>query len=163
MPPGLLRQTRGNQAGWAPAVYNCNHSRSMLKLQLELWRRAHRQQTCMMALLPVPFHMIALFCMMALLPVPFHMIALFRMSFPACMIVLQTSRMFPQAQTIQTNYLLRAWMGPALLLSHIKPIPSRLIRYRPLCSSRLRPACAFVCVHHRVRPQAQVRAAPGQF
>ena len=147
MPPGLLRQTRGNQAGWAPAVYNCNHSRSMLKLQLELWRRAHRQQTCMMALLPVPF----------------HMIALFRMSFPACMIVLQTSRMFPQAQTIQTNYLLRAWMGPALLLSHIKPIPSRLIRYRPLCSSRLRPACAFVCVHHRVRPQAQVRAAPGQF
>ena len=147
MPPGLLRQTRGNQAGWAPAVYNCNHSRSMLKLQLELWRRAHRQQTCMMALLPVPF----------------HMIALFRMSFPACMIVLQTSRMFPQAQTIQTNYLLRAWMGPALLLSHIKPIPSRLIRYRPLGSSRLRPACAFVCVHHRVRPQAQVRAAPGQF
>ena len=147
MPPGLLRQTRGNQAGWAPAVYNCNHSRSMLKLQLELWRRAHRQQTCMMALRPVPF----------------HMIALFRMSFPACMIVLQTSRMFPQAQTIQTNYLLRAWMGPALLLSHIKPIPSRLIRYRPLCSSRLRPACAFVCVHHRVRPQAQVRAAPGQF
>ena len=147
MPPGLLRQTRGNQAGWAPAVYNCNRSRSMLKLQLELWRRAHRQQTCMMALRPVPF----------------HMIALFRMSFPACMIVLLTSRMFLQAQTIQTNYLLRAWMGPALLLSHIKPIPSRLIRYRPLCSSRLRPACAFVCVHHRVRPQAQVRAAPGQF